>query len=266
LHQPHAYVLVIVDPPVRLCGHSPSLALALAETGFADIALETGPSAAGSSHPWVAHAPSQDLSHASASYALPFPFDASVGHQIHREGPARRAYACPAQIQPRTWAVDPTKADLWAPSGVVAVAAVAVVVAVAVAVVGTATAGAGAAAVAVAVAAVAVVVVVAAAAAAVVVAAAAAVAAAAGPQDSEWPCVGAYDRAGTARFWVIFGADKSVSDKLTNVEMMTGGDSNVPLHQERCYFAFLQHVVVAWIAAVASVAPSSHDFAFVLAR
>jgi hypothetical protein len=143
-------VLALVDPPVRLCGHSPFLALA--ETGCADIEPEMGPSAAGSSRPLVAHAPCQDLSHASVSWALPFPFDASVGHQNHREGPARQAYASPAQIQLQTWAADPTKAGRWAPSEVVAVAAVAVVVAVAVAVVGTATAVVGAAVVAVAIA------------------------------------------------------------------------------------------------------------------
>jgi hypothetical protein len=189
-----------VDLPVRLCGHwhSPSLAQ-VPEIGFADITPEIGPSAAGSSRS-LAHVPCPDLWHAWSLALAPFPFDASAGHQIHREGPARQAWACPAQT------VDLTEGGQWAPSEVVAVAAVAavaVVVAVAVAVVGTAIVGAGAAAVAVVIAAVAVAVVV--------------------RQDLEWSCVGAYDPAGTGHFWVMFDADKPVSDKLTNVEIMTRG-------------------------------------------
>jgi len=55
--------------------------------------------------------------------------------------------------------------------------------------------------------------------------------AAAGPQELG-SYVGAYDLVATGHFWVMFGAP----------------------HQERCY-SVLQHVVAAWITAVASVAP-----------
>lgn len=49
---------------------------------------------------------------------------------------------------------------------------------------------------------------------AVVVAVAIAIAAVAAgsPQDSVYSYVGAYDRAGTGRFWIMFDADKPISD------------------------------------------------------
>ena len=83
------------------------------------------------------------------------------------------------------------------PSGVDAAAAVALVVIAAVPVIGTGAAVAGAAVVAVV---------------AVAVAIAIAAVAAAGPQDSVCSCVGAYDRAGTGRFCIMFDADKPIND------------------------------------------------------
>jgi hypothetical protein len=58
----------------------------------------------------------------------------------------------------------------------------------------------------------------------------------------------------------MFDADKPISDKLADDKLITESN-NGPLRQERCYSAF-RHVA-AGITAVASVAPSGHDFATV---
>jgi hypothetical protein len=42
-------------------------------------------------------------------------------------------------------------------------------------------------------------------------------------QDLEWSCVDAYDPAGTGDDRVMFDAVKPVSEKLTNVKLMTTG-------------------------------------------